>query len=144
MNGKEKLPYRAATITKARPLYADDACCGSRTPEAGDTRTAPANATAPLAASQAVNGAVRTPIRIMQMNCPTEEGMIRKKLAAMPAVTAMGFNLMQRVLTVVHSPDSLDGILTAIRSLGFTPEVAAGDAPLGPCTRFCVNAFSQK
>ncbi|CAK8737497.1 hypothetical protein SODG_001220 [Sodalis praecaptivus] len=66
----------------------------------------------------------------MQMDCPTEEGMIRKKLAAMPAVTAIDFNLMQRVLTVVHSPDSLDGILTAIRSLGFTPEVAAGDAPL--------------
>ncbi|WP_406705195.1 heavy metal translocating P-type ATPase [Sodalis sp.] len=156
MNGKEKLPYRAATITKAHPLDADDACCGShplnageirtapangarpvgdaccgsRTPEAGDTRTAPANATAPLAASQAVNGAIRTPIRIMQMDCPTEEGMIRKKLAAMPAVTAMDFNLMQRVLTVVHSPDSLDGILTAIRSLGFTPAVAAGDAPL--------------
>jgi Cd2+/Zn2+-exporting ATPase len=58
------------------------------------------------------------------MDCPTEEALIRKKLGGMRSVTSMEFNLMQRVLTVVHSPNALDSVLDAVRSLGFTPEVA--------------------
>ncbi|BAE75128.1 putative cadmium-transporting ATPase [Sodalis glossinidius str. 'morsitans'] len=139
MNGNEKLPRRAAKITTARPLAAGatiadgvqtrgNTCCGARPQGAGATRSEPRQE--PLAAAREVDGDVRTPIRIMQMDCPTEEGMIRKKLASLPAVTAMEFNLMQRVLMVVHRPDSLDSILAAIRSLGFTPQIAAADAPL--------------
>jgi Cd2+/Zn2+-exporting ATPase len=73
---------------------------------------------------------MQTPIRIMQMDCPTEEGLLRSKLGGMPSVTGMEFNLMQRVLTVTHEPKALDAILDAVRSLGFTPEVAKGDEPL--------------
>ena len=72
---------------------------------------------------------MQTPIRIMQMDCPTEEGLLRKKLGEMPSVSDMQFNLMQRVLTVTHAPDQLDTVLTAIRSLGFTPELASEVAP---------------
>ncbi|MGE0114980.1 MAG: heavy metal translocating P-type ATPase [Steroidobacteraceae bacterium] len=65
----------------------------------------------------------------MQMDCPTEEGLIRKKLDSMPGVIGMEFNLMQRVLTVTHQPKTVDSIMEAIRSLGFTPElVTAADA----------------
>ncbi|PZR38916.1 MAG: hypothetical protein DI523_37605, partial [Paraburkholderia fungorum] len=60
----------------------------------------------------------------MQMDCPTEEALIRKKFSRMPQVRSMDFNLMQRVLTVVHAPDALETILAAIRSLDFTPELA--------------------
>ena len=70
---------------------------------------------------------MQTPIRIMQMDCPTEEGLLRSKLGGMPGVTGMEFNLMQRVLTVTHEPQALDAILDAVRSLGFTPEVARGN-----------------
>ncbi|MFP1742859.1 heavy metal translocating P-type ATPase [Lonsdalea quercina] len=62
----------------------------------------------------------------MQMDCPVEENMIRNKLSGMPAVKALDFNLMQRVLTVVHAPDALTEVLAAIRSLGFEPELADG------------------
>jgi Zn2+/Cd2+-exporting ATPase len=82
-----------------------------------------------LPQSEAVGNDVRTAIRIMQMDCPTEEALIRKKFSRMPQVRGMDFNLMQRVLTVVHAPDALDSILAAIRSLDFTPELA--DANLG-------------
>jgi Zn2+/Cd2+-exporting ATPase len=67
---------------------------------------------------------VQTPIRIMQMDCPTEEGLLRKKLGGMAGVTGMEFNLMQRVLTVTHAPKEIEPILAAVRSLGFTPEIA--------------------
>ncbi|GHD81966.1 heavy metal resistance membrane ATPase [Vogesella fluminis] len=66
---------------------------------------------------------VRTPIRIMQMDCPTEEVLIRKKLGGMDTVKSLEFNLMQRVLTVVHTPGSLESVLEAVRTLGFTPEL---------------------
>ncbi|TCK35316.1 Cd2+/Zn2+-exporting ATPase [Paraburkholderia sp. BL8N3] len=80
-----------------------------------------------LAAQTAVGDAVRTQIRIRQMDCPTEEALIRKKLAGMRAVTGMEFNLMQRVLTVVHKPEALTPVLEGLRSLGFTPEMAGAD-----------------
>lgn len=75
-----------------------------------------------LAAPVAVADGVRTAIRIMQMDCPTEEALIRKKLGGMAAVKSMEFNLMQRVLTVVHAPGDLESVLDAVRSLGFQPE----------------------
>ncbi len=77
-----------------------------------------------LAAPAAVTGGMQTAIRIMQMDCPTEEALIRKKLGDMASVVSMEFNLMQRVLTVVHAPDALEPVLEAVRSLGFQPEVA--------------------
>ena len=67
---------------------------------------------------------IQTPIRILQMDCPTEEGLLRTKLGGMPGVTMLEFNLMQRLLTVTHAPQAIDPILAAVRSLGFTPELA--------------------
>ncbi|WP_438390207.1 heavy metal translocating P-type ATPase [Caballeronia sp. DA-9] len=80
-------------------------------------------APASVSGSQQTGRNVRTPIRIMQMDCPTEETLIRKKLGAMKSVKSLEFNLMQRVLTVEHTPGSLDAVLDAIRSLGFTPDL---------------------
>ena len=71
---------------------------------------------------------MQTPIRIMQMDCPTEEALLRKKLGGMPEVSGMEFNLMQRVLTVTHTPKAIEPILQAVRSLGFTPEIADGSS----------------
>ncbi|MBT2791716.1 heavy metal translocating P-type ATPase [Paraburkholderia strydomiana] len=79
--------------------------------------------------SEAIGDDVRTAIRIMQMDCPTEEVLIRNKFSRMPDVRSMEFNLMQRVLTVVHAHDALDSILAALRSLDFTPEIAGPDSP---------------
>ncbi len=64
-----------------------------------------------------------TPIRILQMDCPTEEALLRNKLGGVLGVVGMEFNLMQRVLTVSHEPQAMEPILESIRSLGFTPEV---------------------
>ncbi|RKR43581.1 Cd2+/Zn2+-exporting ATPase [Paraburkholderia sp. BL17N1] len=97
--------------------HADAACCS-----AGAATTAAA--AAPLPPSETIGSNMRTAIRIMQMDCPTEEALIRKKFSRMPHVRSMEFNLMQRVLTVVHAPEALHSILAALRSLDFTPELA--------------------
>ncbi|MGB1237935.1 MAG: heavy metal translocating P-type ATPase [Pseudomonadales bacterium] len=76
-----------------------------------------------ISAPVMVEGKQRTQIRIMQMDCPTEEALIRKKLGALSTVESLEFNLMQRVLTVVHTPESLDDVVKGIRSLGYVPEV---------------------
>lgn len=72
---------------------------------------------------------MRTAIRIEQMDCPTEEGLIRARLGRMDGVGAMDFNLMQRVVTVSHEPASLDAVLSTIRALGFTPVIQGMQSP---------------
>ena len=71
---------------------------------------------------------IRTAIRIAQMDCPTEELLIRGKLRQMPGITELEFNLMQRVLTISHDAASLEPALAAIRGLGFEPEVQSTNA----------------
>lgn len=62
--------------------------------------------------------AVLSKIHILQMDCPVEEGLIRKKLGAMSGVGSLQFNLLQRVLTVSHAADALPSVLAAISELG--------------------------
>lgn len=78
-------------------------------------------------------GFVRSQFRIAQMDCPTEERLIRDKLSSLASVGALEFNLLQRVLTVFHVPDGVDDIVAAIQSLDFTPEPLTDNArPLTP------------
>ncbi|TCM68777.1 Cd2+/Zn2+-exporting ATPase [Acinetobacter calcoaceticus] len=77
-----------------------------------------------LAATQQEGEYLRSSMRIMQMDCPTEEGLIQKKLGQMDSVIRLEFNLMQRVLTVVHVPAALPKIVKALQELGFEPELS--------------------
>lgn len=103
----------------------DAKCCDfdgpDRTSQGGTIEAQPA--LAPLTQSVAVGGLVRTQMRILQMDCPTEEALIRKKLGGMTEVAEMQFNLMQRVLTVVHRPDGLQAVIKALSTIGFTPQL---------------------
>lgn len=68
-------------------------------------------------------GKETTQIRIQQMDCPTEEGLIRKKLNGIKGVSGLQFNLMNRILTVSYPKGTLPEIVAAIKSLDYTPEV---------------------
>ncbi len=59
------------------------------------------------------------------MDCPMEEALIRKKLATVPGITGLEFNLMQRVLTVNHELSSTDTIEAALNAIDMTPEPLA-------------------
>ncbi len=91
-------------------------------------------AAARLDTSEVEAETVRTSMRITQMDCPTEEALIRKRLDGMAGIKAIEFNLMQQALTVVHAPNALDRILEALRSLGFEPELPDTRGQLGPTT----------
>lgn len=98
--------------------------------EGGECCGAQGFSAAPLRASdlQAGPGQTLSRLRIGQMDCPTEETLIRKKLGGMNEVRELDFNLMQRVLTVVHDDGTLEGVMAAVRSLDMTPELIEGDA----------------
>lgn len=103
-----------------------DACCGHAH---GDAVLQPAAAAATLTAGP---GQLLARLRIGQMDCPTEETLIRKKLDGVDGVHALDFNLMQRILTVVHAEGALDRIVAAIKSLDMTPETLADGAAAAP------------
>lgn len=72
--------------------------------------------------------------RIEQMDCPTEEALLRKAVGSVEGVGAMEFNLMDRTLKVQHSLENPDAIRTAISALGMTPvahqpAISAGSSP---------------
>ena len=86
----------------------------------------------PTAACVAASRCVQ--YRIMNMDCPMEEALIRKKLEPMQGITGLEFNLMQRVLTVYHTLPTPESIAAALHSIDMdgtalhSPEQAA--APL--------------
>ncbi|MNQ11939.1 putative cadmium-transporting ATPase [compost metagenome] len=111
--------------------HAASACCGH---DHGTPAYAAAAGAAAADAStlSAGPGQLLARLRIGQMDCPTEETLIRKKLDGLDGVHALDFNLMQRVLTVVHAEGALDRIVAAIKSLDMVPEPLAEGAASTP------------
>lgn len=55
---------------------------------------------------------------IKNMDCPTEEALIRKRLGSVTGVAELAFNLMDRRLTVTHMLSDEEPILDALRDVG--------------------------
>lgn len=70
--------------------------------------------------------------RIDNMDCPTEEALIRNKLSGMHGVAKLDFNLMQRTLSVHHDLPSLAPLEQALAAVGMhavrTDDTAAEQA----------------
>ncbi len=95
-----------------------DACCGGP----------PATPNPPVSAST-LPGTRQTALLIEQMDCPTEEQLIRNKLGHMPGIAALEFNLMQRTLHLTHTPEALTPAIAAIRSLGMDAKQEHSQSP---------------
>jgi Zn2+/Cd2+-exporting ATPase len=63
---------------------------------------------------------------LAKMDCPTEEGLIRKNLEPMPGVKALKFNLMEHRLTVEHTLNSDQPLFAALQKLGMQPKPGDG------------------
>lgn len=64
------------------------------------------------------SGTSQAVFTIDNMDCPTEEALIRNKLSAMRGITALDFNLMQRKLSVTHTLDQPDAIQNMLIAIG--------------------------
>jgi Cd2+/Zn2+-exporting ATPase len=80
--------------------------------------------------AQLVTEAAQAVYRIENMDCPTEEALIRSKLAGLVGVIGLEFNLMQRTLAVRHELPSLAPVEQALKAIGMQAvrkdEVSAG------------------
>ncbi len=56
--------------------------------------------------------------RIENMDCPTDEALIRDRLGKVKGVSGLEFNLMQRVLSVSHNLPSSESVDKALASIG--------------------------
>ena len=74
------------------------------------------------------SSATRAIYRIMNMDCPMEEALIRKKLGTVPGIEGLEFNLMQRILTVRHGLPSTEPIEAALKAIDMPPEPISGKA----------------
>ncbi|WP_157269866.1 heavy metal translocating P-type ATPase [Azohydromonas aeria] len=72
---------------------------------------------------------------IEQMDCPTEEAMLRKALQGMPGVGTLQFDLMSRTLTVSHDLPDEAPITAAIERLGMAPVLRDRSQPAPAVTR---------
>ena len=102
-------------------------CCSS---QHACSSTPAANA-APALPSAPIAGASTAKYRIANMDCPTEERLIRNKLANMAGVVGLDFNLMNRVLDVHHTLPSLATVEAALHGIGMQAvPMEAGAAPV--------------
>lgn len=80
-------------------------------------------------ATNTASGEQLVQYRIENMDCPTEERLIRNKLEGMPGIVRLEFNLMNRVLSVYHRLETHESIMGALRSIGMQAEPLRVDAP---------------
>ncbi|MGE0673737.1 MAG: cation-translocating P-type ATPase [Methylibium sp.] len=98
-------------------------------PPSSDARAALPEPAASMTAVAVEAAAARTDtFRIEKMDCPTEEGLIRKRLGNMPGVAGLDFNLMQRKLSVNHTLPSTETIVRALKDIGLPPTEPAAPA----------------
>ena len=72
----------------------------------------------PTAPAPLATGSAQAVYRIENMDCPTEETLIRSKLAGLAGVAGLEFNLMQRTLAVRHELPSLSPVEQALKAIG--------------------------
>jgi len=114
--GHDHTPHPREQHTQQHPH--EHRCCGTGPALAPSERSA-FPVTVP-------SGSTVTRWYIAQMDCPTEEALIRKQLAHLPEVQALEFNLMQRTLTTMHRDGTMPAIEAAIRDLGMSAQAVTG------------------
>ena len=72
----------------------------------------------PTAPAPLATGSAQAVYRIENMDCPTEEALIRSKLVGLAGVAGLEFNLLQRTLAVRHELPSLSPVEQALKAIG--------------------------
>ncbi len=69
---------------------------------------------------------------VTNMDCPTEEALIRKRLAALPGVVELGFDLTGRRLTVAHTLADEQPLVGALGEIGMIAGLVRGQSGADP------------
>ncbi len=91
----------------------------------------------PTAPAPLATGSAQAVYRIENMDCPTEEALIRSKLAGLAGVAGLEFNLMQRTLAVRHELPSLSPVEQALKAIGMQA-VRMDQAPADHTTKLSI------
>lgn len=91
----------------------------------------------PTAPAPLATGSAQAVYRIENMDCPTEEALIRSKLAGLAGVASLEFNLMQRTLAVRHELPSLSPVEQALKAIGMQA-VRMDEASAGQTTKLSI------
>src|SRR5690606_40724720 len=90
-------PYTMLFRSKESPMK--DCCsCTARNNDPATTADRPVD----------LGDSLSTTVRITQMDCPTEQRLITDRLSGMNGVGQLSFNLLERTLTLQHSPEALE------------------------------------
>lgn len=95
----------------------DSGCCGRNSKSAGKDKTS----SVPVVASSNDNTEKVLTLLIEQMDCPTEEALLRNALEKMPGVNSLDFNLMNRRLSIKHTITDTSVLIDTITALGMSP-----------------------
>lgn len=79
---------------------------------------------------------VRVTLRIPEMDCPTEENIIRQATASIDGINKLRFELAERRLLIEGSQSAQERVLTAIRKAGFEAEPVSTDSTAERPSRF--------
>jgi len=112
----------------------------SRAP-AGGSNAGESRSDASVGASESSPGRERTTLHIAKMDCPTEEALIRDKLARLPGIGPMEFNLVQRTLTLTHAAGSLAAAIEGIRALGMDAQAQTIERPVASAEKSAAKAW---
>src|SRR5690554_3957853 len=82
----------------------------------------PAQARAPSTQTALPPGTQSLRLHIEAMDCPTEEGLLRRAFENRPDIVRLDFDLIDRVLTVHHRDAVEEDIFQRIASTGMTAE----------------------
>lgn len=111
-----------------RHVPKQEQCCGADHGHHGHAHSP--GASAPATTAPAPQDCAQVRYRIDNMDCPTEERLIRNRLGPMAGVVRLDFNLLDRELTVFHRLDDARGVVQALQSLGMGPtSLEAGGRP---------------
>lgn len=86
-------------------------------------------ASATLDAKDVPSTAAIATFRIEQMDCPTEERLIRKKLEGQTGVFRLDFDLLERILVVHHGLPDTSTLEKGLQSIGMKPVRLDGSGP---------------
>lgn len=110
-------------LDKPHEPVSDSGCCsGSNAAQTTCCDASTPACSGGASAFSSSSGSSFSTFHIGQMCCPTEQTMIEGKLAKMPGVEHLEFNLMKRTLGVRHNLADTAEIRKAISTLGMTAE----------------------